>query len=720
MKLFKYTILASLTLLFGLVSCQQEELQQAKAVMTGSRYLEFDAQNAAPQTLRVVSDAEWKVVTPDWVTVNPSKGSGDIEVTIEVADNIRDGAVDIPRKDIITFVAATADGSAKVTIAQAGDKFRDLAPTTVSATLEKPAETFVQVATSQVVALTEKGFVVSDATGLAYAELPAGADIESTRPALGAKIKFYGYIGQVNGVTSIIDCEAIQEVEAPVAVTYPDPEDKTAGFDTYTSTSVNYVMLSGVLTGSELLVTEATSKKCLLYSPLVSLNIAKYDYHKVDLLGYTIGTVGSTTYVIPVSFVDHGSTLKVFFSDNFDWVEENWPASGAGDSMGTKSAATAPNAYTAVTGFAAVLAEKGYEDLFPASKTIYLQSNYLKFSKGSNINGIKLPKLNIGGTTSVDLAFKWGTHVGGGGPDKVNLIVELEGNGTVVGGAGNKSNPIPHEAGEWTWQEETIKLEGIDGDTRIVLKPENFTGTVTSGYFRWYLDDILISLAAGATDPGEGGEEPPAEPVSLAKWSFAPAADMVEGTNYSTTELWYKSDDLQSKISMVRAVDPSKPGMTYYDDTAAGYTRILCYGVSKDDYWLFEVPIKDQPAGTYTLQFQQGSSGTGAKFFVIEGSIDGGTNWIAFNTKTTTEAYSDASTKDITYTYALSYETNTANEILEVSESTALPAIPGEHILMIRTRVADTMRLNRGGDMAPGHGGTNRLVRHAELIFQAN
>lgn len=731
MKLYKYTILAALALLLGLVSCQKDELKEAKAVMTSSRYLEFEAQNAAPQTLRVVSDAEWKVVTPDWVTVTPSKGSGDMEVTIEVADNVREGAVDVPRKETITFVAATMDGSAIVTIDQKGDKFRDLVATTIEESLEKPLEFFVQVSTSQVVALTEKGFIVSDNTGLVYVALRDNADLETERPALGAKIRFYGYVGKVNGLSAIVDCEEIHEVEAPTPVTYPEPEDKTAGFDAYTSVGINYIKLSGVLTGNELLVNEATSKKCLLYYPLASLNVQDLDYHKVDMLAYTVGSVGSTTYVVPVSFDDNGPLVKVYFQDNFDWITENWPDVSIGDSMGKKSDDSARNAYTygPLEGkFPAIFGELGYEDLFPSSQTIYLQSTYLKFSKTSNVNGIRLPKLNIGGTTSVDLSFKWGAHVGGGGADKVEIVVELEGNGTVVGGQGNKSNPKPHTAGDWTWQEETYTLQGIDGSTRIVLRPEAFTGEVdaTKTYFRWYLDDILISLAAGATDPGEGsgegGTTEPAEPVSLAKWSFAPSTEMVADVNYSTTGRWYKSDDLQSTITNVRAVAPSKENMTYYDDVKEGYTRILCYGVSKDDYWLFEVPIKDQPAGTYTLKFQQGSSGTGAKFFIIEGSIDGGSNWMPFNTTTTTESYTTdpVTSKDVTYTYALSYETNLANEILEVSESATLPAIPGDNVLMIRTRVSDDMKLNRTGDMVPGHGGTNRLVRHAELIFQAN
>ena len=179
----------------------------------------------------------------------------------------------------------------------------------------------------------------------------------------------------------------------------------------------------------------------------------------------------------------------VYFMDTFDWISDLAVAAGAGDSMGNDKDDNAKNAYTAVDGFADLLASQGYEDLFPSSETIYLQTNYLKFSKGKNTNGIRLPSINFDGATEVVLSFDWGVHVGSGGPDQVELVVELEGNGQV-----NRTSTV-HTAGNWEWQSEKFFLTGVDETTRIVLKPSTFTGVVDAGYYRWYLDNVKVTKA---------------------------------------------------------------------------------------------------------------------------------------------------------------------------------------------------------------------------------
>lgn len=179
----------------------------------------------------------------------------------------------------------------------------------------------------------------------------------------------------------------------------------------------------------------------------------------------------------------------VYFMDTFDWISDLAVAAGAGDSMGNDKDDNAKNAYTAVEGFADALAAQGYEDLLPGTNTIYLQTNYLKFSKTSNTNGIKLPAIMYGETTDVVLSFDWGVHVGGGGADAVEIVVELEGNGTVV------AEPIPHTAGNWEWQTQKYYLSGVDDNTRIIIKPSAYTGEVdaTKTYYRWYIDNIKVA-----------------------------------------------------------------------------------------------------------------------------------------------------------------------------------------------------------------------------------
>ena len=128
------------------------------------------------------------------------------------------------------------------------------------------------------------------------------------------------------------------------------------------------------------------------------------------------------------------------------------------------------------------------------------------------------------------------------------------------------------------------------------------------------------------------------------------------------------------------------------------------------------------PAGTYTIGYGACASAAGPKFFALEYSLDGGTTWTGINTKTVSEAYQNGSqARDVIYTYALSYESNTANEVCTVTESFHLDAITDYTTLMIRARVSDTMKLDRKAEMtSPSHGGTNRIGGHAEIQFQAD
>ena len=76
-------------------------------------------------------------------------------------------------------------------------------------------------------------------------------------------------------------------------------------------------------------------------------------------------------------------------------------------------------------------------------------------------------------------------------------------------------------------------------------------------------------------------------------------------------------------------------------------------------------------------------------------------------------------TRDVTYTYALSYTSNTANEVLTVEESFHLPALSGK--LLIRARVCDTMALARNKELnGPDNGGTTRIGHRAEISFEAD
>lgn len=470
----------------ALTGCQPEESPLSRAILTSVSGMEFAAQNAEPQTITVYADADWTVEAPEWVNVDKVSGSRTMDVIISVGDNMRDGALDNPKKDTIVFRGYNLLSNAYVIVTQAGDKFRDVPAVSISSIGGMKDEGVVILENVQVVACATNGFVVSDGNAQVFV-------VSNETVQVGDKVKVWGSKGTINELAAVSVCDKV-EVTGNEAVTYPVSADITASVDTYASSAMEYVELTGSLDGVNVAV-EGAVRVGQLLNPVSSIDLASLNGHNVTVKGYSAGTTVSVVNIIVTEVVDLGVNEIIYFTDNFDWVSDLALAAGAGDSMGVNGDDGAKNAYTAVEGFADLLAAQGYEDLFPSSKTIYLQTNYLKFSKGKNTNGIRLPQITYGGTTSIVLTFDWGIHVGSGGQDEVELVVEIEGNGVA------DQTSFTHTAGEWEWQTETVTISGIDDNSRIVLKPSTFTGVVDAGYYRWYLDNIKIVDAGGAVVP---------------------------------------------------------------------------------------------------------------------------------------------------------------------------------------------------------------------------
>lgn len=497
MRFFKNLYRSALVAVAGvlaLASCQPEESPLARAIMTSVSGLQFAATGAEAQTITVYSDADWTVEAPEWVTVDVLNGTGTMEVAVSVGDNLRDGALDNPKKDTIVFKGYNLLATAYVIVTQDGDKYRDVPATDLAGILSMKDEDVVILDDAQVAAVSANGFVVSDATTNVFV-------VSKETVAVGDKISLKGSKGTLNDLAAVTICDEI-EVVGSAAVTYPASADITASLDTYEPKQMEFVEVTGSLDGSNVLV-EGATKVAAILDATSAFDLAALNGHNVTIKGYSAGVTASLVNVIITEIVDLGVNEIIYFTDNFDWVAELADAAGAGDSMGVDGDDSAKNAYTAVEGFAELLASQGYEDLFPSSKTIYLQKNYLKFSKGSNVNGIRFPAVSYGGTTNVVLTFDWGVHVGSGGQDATELQIEIEGNGTV------DVETFTHTAGEWVWQTETVTISGIDDNSRIVLKPTTFVGEVSSGYYRWYLDNIKIVQGEGEAPvpgPGAGGK----------------------------------------------------------------------------------------------------------------------------------------------------------------------------------------------------------------------
>ncbi len=718
----------------AVLACKPEE-NVAQAVMGDKSSMTFAAQGAGAQLLRIVSDAPWKLEAPDWITVTPSSGTGDIYVEVSVADNVTDGEVDEPREAVVAFAGTTLASRFELRVKQEGNAYKNAVNVTVTTLAEQDAGKAVILEGAVVMGLSASGAIVTDGEKNAF--------VTGLEEEIRAEVTIRGFAGKVNGMPAITSFDDVTKTGV-VDLAYPEPLDVTENISAYTAEAIDYITVTGEVAaaaggGFDVLVVDGErTYSAFLYDVPASIAVAALNGHIVKIDGYTMGRKGELAFnLIPVVVEDKGVNTVVIFEDDFSWLKPFVTASGAGDSVGKSADDAAMNVYTTPelgTNFLPTVLEHGYEDLFPSAKVIYLQDCYLKFSKGNNVNGIRLPSMDFQGASSVELTFDWSVHVGGSGPDEVKLAVEIEGEGVFENGT-KISDPVEHTMKregwfdgdqKWSWKTETFKISGVNNETRIKIRPTTFVGVVSSGYYRWYLDNIKVVPGEGFTPTPPTPPDPPVSAVTFpVVWSFkAPGEDWVEGTDFKIlgptgTGSWVMSDTHEGKMSVNRAgtgaVTP-----TYKDEGTIG-VRLLSTGIYLNDYWLFEVNGVTNPAGTYGIKYTACSSAAGPKFFVLEYSTDG-MNWTAVNTKTTTETMTDsaATTRDVTYTYGLSYTSNTANELLDVSESFHLDALSAANLL-IRARVCDTMALGRNKEMnGADHGGTNRIGKHAEITFTAD
>lgn len=238
-----------------------------------------------------------------------------------------------------------------------------------------------------------------------------------------------------------------------------------------------------------------------------------------------------------------------------------------------------------------------------------------------------------------------------------------------------------------------------DTDVTVTVTPKANNGGLRSGSFTIKADDTLLpitlSQAAGADAIGYA-------------WSF-PATAEADGL-VSKAERWYKSDDGTARIDAIRAVDPSKqsPNMSYTLGADGEIGRLLMYGFTLDDYWMFTLPVKDFAAGTaLRLNTILSSSATGAKYFLLEYSTDQ-TNWNPLNAKKVHDkSEKDAELREITYTCVL--PDSPANADCVVDETFAIPAAVADGNIYLRLRVCDKIRADKQDSTAIANNGTTRM-----------
>ena len=505
-----FRISAILLLASPFTSCKEEELVKPSALLTESS-LTFEAKAEESQSFRIASDSDWMIdVDEPWITVDPMSGSNTMDVNVTVEDNYTGGVMNAPRQGLITIMNKRGY-KVTTTIYQNGDAYLGAPEGNVAKVADLDSASRAKVLSATVAAVSTTGFVVTDGTVNMFVD--GKAEVKA-----GDVVDFNGTTSKISGIPSFVLDQV--EVKSTAEVTYPTPVaiDKAPSV---LPDKVTYVKLTGTLIGSTLRFADKTT--CSLLIPADAETFNKVNTHKVDVLAYYIGIIKKDVTVVPVSFVDNGQDesvgVKLPFRDDFSWLAPYIDAANSklsedkkiSDCVGsvTSSADGCANLYTTLADNGCdVLGElrsRGYTDLNPSFKTIYLQDAYFKFGANKKQSGLTLPLFRLDGEQDIVVSFKWCSQMqGDGNIDKTQLVLEIDGPGKVEPASKSDkiSEPVSHSqsSGKMFWQDVMFTIKGATTATAISFHPSVFghAGAQESGYYRYYVDDIEVMLASEA------------------------------------------------------------------------------------------------------------------------------------------------------------------------------------------------------------------------------
>jgi len=296
MKQLRY-IITALAALLALAGCQQPEQDvEARAVATSENLLLFEAQGAAPQTVKVYADGTWAVDTPnDWIHVEPMSGKGMGEVTVTVSDNVSGGVVDMPRAGSILIQGGTVERRGSITVKQQGDTYKGVQELTVKEVIALDDDIVAKIPNAQVAAVTKGGFVLTQDGENLYVQ--GARDVK-----VGDMVSLNGSKGTFNKCPTFYVDELT--VLSSGTMTYPEAPDITAQIASFTGGSIPYVTLQGSLVNGALKVGPAS---VVVVDPVDELGLEAVDLHKVVLTGYAVGVNGATGYLVATKVEDKGA-----------------------------------------------------------------------------------------------------------------------------------------------------------------------------------------------------------------------------------------------------------------------------------------------------------------------------------------------------------------------------------------------------------------------------
>lgn len=474
----------------ALSGCDDDKATPAKAVLASASNMTFDPTAAEGQLITVYADASWTCEHPDWISVTPDNGTGSTDVMITVSDNLRDGAIDNPRKGVVVFKGVTKESEAHVTVRQLGDNFRDMAPISIPEMEKLEEEAIAIVNDVTVTTVLNSGFVATDGTNNMLVQYAGDVTVGEAVNVKGAK-------GLDDRKMSIMIAEKVEPGTTVSAL--PTPVDITDKLDDYSSDTRTYITMNGLVDGQNIVV-EGQSNKIAVTDAAKGIAINELNGHMVTITGYYGGTATPAVNVIIATLVDNGLREVIYYQEDFEWLDPWAEAGSAGKTVENDDLnATAPQIKTPkVDDVSALqaLERKGYVFHRVTTKTagecIYLQRNYLKFGKTSYQAGVSLPKISgIPAGDKVKLSFDWcPMRQGSGKVDPVNLIV-------IVNNGGVESTyEVPTHGWEnghkleWIRAEVDLSMETIDNNTVITIRQTQWPAATAN---RWFLDNIKVS-----------------------------------------------------------------------------------------------------------------------------------------------------------------------------------------------------------------------------------
>lgn len=291
MKIIKYFLIPFVSAAMALVSCGTEENEESKAILAGDTEIVVPAA-ATERTVTIYADGAWIAdVTDSWLMIEPTSGFGTVDVTLTVDENTGDAERDAK----IVISGSSKMNDVEISVRQKRDRFREVAAKTVSEVLSLSAGDLAKVSECQVMALSPKGFVVSDGQSNILV-LGSNASLK-----VGSKLTLTGDVVANNGITAISLEDAFPGED--VEVSYPEAVDITEVAD-YAPGKVEYISATASFGNAGALTIDG-KKFATVFNDTDELD-SQYTFHKVALVGYYLGTADGQHSIMALTFEDKG------------------------------------------------------------------------------------------------------------------------------------------------------------------------------------------------------------------------------------------------------------------------------------------------------------------------------------------------------------------------------------------------------------------------------